>query len=223
MRSDLGGDLADAFFVRSVEVGIHQRHGDGLHTVVDEALKCDAYFGFVERANLEPFRVDPAARLDRVLERRQRLRLGPHDPAGQSSRNEAARDLHDLTVAIRDDQADARHLAFEHRIGRDGRTVQEHFDLRRLDARLRTDRLHADEDSDGAVERRRRGLVTPERCRPFIEQQKVRESAAHVHAQSECHRCLVWEGSALVIGSESRAPDEMDALFARPSGLCTEN
>ncbi len=181
------GDLRHAFLVPAVDVGIHQRDGQRLDALALQRLQLGTDVGVVDRADFPALRVETALDLDRVLETRHRLGLGPDDPCGEATGHQRAGDLHHLPVALGDDKADARALALEHCVGRDRRAVQEDVDLCRLDPGEAADRLDADDHAFGLIVRRRRRLEAPEAPVRIVEQQEIGERTAHIHTQSIGH------------------------------------
>ncbi len=181
VRHELGSDGADAGFVRAVHVGVDERNGNRFHALRRQLLQGGADFSFVDRAELIALRCHPAAYFDGVLECRKRCGFWPDDPAGEPARHEAAGNLHDLPVALGDDQADARALAFQHRVGGNRCAMQEHFNVRRRYAGMCTDGLYADEYAFGTVRRCRGRLVAPEFAAGCVEQKQVGECAADIY------------------------------------------
>ena len=187
----LARDFADAFLVRAVDVGIDQADGDRLDAGVLQRPQLRADLVLVQRTDLVAVGVHSAGNGNRVLERGERLGFGPHDPCRQSAGHEAARDLHDIAIALGHDQPDARALPFEHGVGRDRRAVEEELDLGRIDARFLRDRSDPGEDPFRAVCGSRWRLLAPEFARFVVEQQEVGERAPHIDAQPIAHQAAV--------------------------------
>ncbi len=184
---DLRRQLGDAQLVRGVEIGIDQRDGERLDAHPFERLERSANVGIVGRTELLSLRADAALDLDRVLQPRHRFWLGPDDPAGEAAGDEAARDLHNLAIALGRDETDARALAFEHGIGGNRGAVQEIVDVRRRQTSLGAQRLDAIENAFRAVVRGRGCLVSPEIPGVVAEQQQIGERAADVDAHAVAH------------------------------------
>jgi hypothetical protein len=130
---------------------------------------------------------DPLGGLHCVLERGQRLRLWPDDPAGQAAGHEGPGDLQHLPVTVGDNQADAGALALEHRVGGDRRAVHEMADGGGVDGRRLAHLLEAGEHADRRVGRRGGRLGPVGLAGVLVDEQQVRERAAHVYSQSVCH------------------------------------
>ena len=119
---------------------------------------------------------------DGILERGQRLRLGPDYPTGQPTRHIGSGDLHDVAIALGRDQADARTLALKNRIRRNRCAMQEKLDVCRVDVCFRADGMNARQYAFRTVMRRRWRLMAPERASRFIEKQQIGEGPANVDA-----------------------------------------
>jgi hypothetical protein len=192
VRHDFRGQFPHTRFVRAVQIGVHQRNGEGLHALRLQAAEGSADVVIVDGTQFVAARIHAALDLDRVFQSGERFGLGPDDPAGEAARDEGARNLHDLPVTVAGDEADARALALEHGIGRHRGAMQEELDFGGRDACTGADRIDAGQHAFGAVMRGGRGLVAPERTAALIEQQKVGECAANVDTQSVGHAFPNW-------------------------------
>ena len=144
---DLGGESPDAGLVVTVEIGVHQADGDGLDAAGLQRLERGAGGRLVEAEHLVPLSVDATVDFERVLQRCQRYRLGPNDPAGQAAWDKAACDLENMLIPSGDDQADAGALALQHCVGRDGGAVEQCLDLGGRDAGSGADRGDSGQDA----------------------------------------------------------------------------
>ena len=89
------------------EAGISALQGEGFRvTTHGGALEGEALIEEIRRAHVVGIRSKTQLTRD-VLERCERLRLGPDDPGSKTARYEAARDLHDVAIAFGHDQPDA--------------------------------------------------------------------------------------------------------------------
>ena len=176
--------------MRAAGISVDKADGDRFDAVVLQPPQLETHVSFIERAHFLAFGIHAPLDRDGILERGERLRLGPDDPRGEPPGHEAARNLHDVAVAFGCDKADLGALALQHRVGGNGGAVQEIVDRDRADPRLRADRGDAIENALGTVVRGGRRLVPPERARIGIEQQKIGERAANVHAKPVTHELL---------------------------------
>ena len=144
----------------------------------------------VEFADHVALRIDPLGNAARVGERGQRIGLFHVDPAEQRTGRPSLGQVQRVFEALGDEEAHAGAFALEHRIGGDGRSVQDKFDITRRDAGLFADEPHALGDADRLIlgRRRRLGLIRP--LRDFIVQQQVGECASHIDAESHSHPLL---------------------------------
>ncbi len=117
-------DLGDPSLVRRVGEGVDERDGQGLDTPAGKVSERRPQSLLVERPDHLAPGIDPLPGLHRELERGQRLRLGPHDPAGKPTGNERARHLEYLPESVGDHQADLGALALDDGVGRHGGAVQ---------------------------------------------------------------------------------------------------
>jgi hypothetical protein len=129
--------------------------------------------------------------LDGVLQRGQRLGLGPDDPAGQPARHEGPGDLQHLAEALRGDQADGGALALQDRVGRHRGAVQHLGDLAQLDPGFRADLADPGQHADGLVGRGGGGLGPPGGAAGLLDQQHVGEGAADVDTEPVGHGSLL--------------------------------
>ena len=65
-------DLGDAALVRGIGIGMDQADADRAHPVAAEKLRGGAHAGLVERAQLLPAKIEPAADLAHEIERHER-------------------------------------------------------------------------------------------------------------------------------------------------------
>ena len=134
-----GGDhFADPAFMRAIGISVHQRYGDRLHALAFQRANRLCYAGFIQWADFFAIGADALLHGHRIFQRRQRLRLGPDDPCCETTGHEAARDLHDMAIAIGCDQADPCAFALEHRVGGDGRPVEKIINVAGLDIGIGT-------------------------------------------------------------------------------------
>jgi hypothetical protein len=82
--------------VRRVGEGVDHAHREGLDVPSRQAAQLPADVVLVELADHRPVAGDPLVDLHGVLQRGQRLGLGPDDPAGQPAGDERPGDLQDL-------------------------------------------------------------------------------------------------------------------------------
>ena len=202
----LRNDLRHAPLVDRVEVRVDQADGDRLDLFFGQPADVDAQRGLVEIAHDFALRPDPTRRLDRRLQRRHRLGLGPHDPRREPARDQASRDLEDVAIALGHDQPDPRDLVLEHGIGRDRRAVEEQRQFARPDPRRRAHRLRAGDDRFGRIMRRRRHLVAPCAASGIVDHQQVGERAPDIDSKTIAHAL-------------SRCCSEMVKSPARPTRL----
>ena len=129
-----------------VGVGVDESDGDRFDSALRETSDDSTQMTLVERLNDLSMSADAFLHLVGVPQVDEWLRLRPHDPAGETARNERAGDLEDLSVALRHEQSDARTLVLEHRVGRDRRSVHHPSDVGGSDAHALADLLDTDDD-----------------------------------------------------------------------------
>ncbi|TCM50457.1 hypothetical protein EV648_102501 [Kribbella sp. VKM Ac-2568] len=189
VRQLLGGQLANSVLVVGVRVGVDQADAQGLDPAPLKRPQLRPNVVLVELGDHVALSTDPAAHLDGVLERGERLGLGPDDPAGQAAGDERPRDLQDLSEAVGGDQSDPRALAFEDRVRGDRRTVEHLADLGHRDAGRGTRALDAPQYSDRLVLGGGRGLGPVRLPGVLVDQQNVGERPPDVHAEPVGHGC----------------------------------
>jgi hypothetical protein len=173
------------------DVGVDQADGDGLDAALDELAHDRLDLRLVDRDDALAAGVHALGRLARVLQGGRRVGLDHDDPAGQRARRLRAREVQDLREALRRDQPDAGALRLQHRVRGHGRAVHDVAQLTRADAGRLADALDADEDALRGVARCRRRLDAELAAVLVVDEEEVRERAAHVHAEAECHRYRV--------------------------------
>ena len=141
----------------------------------------------VQPANDIAARAGALLRLDGELQRRQRLGLGPDDPAGEDAGHEGAGDLQHLPVPLGGHEADAGALPFQDGVGRDRGAVHHVGDRGRLDARVIAHPLDAVEHADRGILRGGRNLRAVGAAARFVDQQEIGERPADVHPQTKRH------------------------------------
>ena len=166
--------------------GVDQRDGQRVDPAQLRELRADV--GVVELADHRAVAGDALVDLDGVLQRGERLRLGPDDPAGEPARHVGAGDLQHLAEALGGDEPDRGALALQDRVGRDGGAVQHLRDVRQRDARRRAHPADAVEHADGLVGRGGGGLGPPGRAGRLLHEQHVGERPADVDAEPISHR-----------------------------------
>ena len=184
--------FADADFMRAIGIGVDQADGYRLDTLRLQGFQRGAGAGLVERAYFAARRIQPSLDRNRILQRGERLRLGPDDPCRQPAGDKAAGDLHDVAIALGRHQPDPRALALQHCIGGDCGAMQKRLDIAGGDTGLVADRLHAGEDALTAVMRGRWRLVPPEIPVAGVEQQQIGECPADIDTQTIGHAKLPY-------------------------------
>ncbi len=184
---DLGADRGHAPLMGVIDVAVDETDGDRLDALGLELFEPRPQRRLVDVAHHAAIRADALGRLDRAFQRRERLRLGPDDPAGQPARHIGPRDLQDLPVAFRDDKADPRPLALQHRIGGYRGAMEEPGDVPGRDAGLGADGLRAVDHGAGGVVGRGGQLAAPGATGLVLDGQNVGKGAADIDAQSVAH------------------------------------
>ena len=178
----LVGNLPNALLVMAAGVGVHQADGQRLDPPRLEVAELLTQVVLFQLAHGLAARAGALVRLDGELQRRQRLGLGPYDPAGEDAGHEGAGDLKHLPVALRGHDADARALAFQDGVGGDRRAVHHVGDLGRLDAGVVAYPLDAVEHADRGVVRGGGHLRAEGAAARLVDQQQIGERAADVDA-----------------------------------------
>ena len=173
--------------MHGVRVGIDQRHGNCLDRAALQGLQRFARTRFIQFAHDLAARTDSLAHFDRVLERRERLRLGPDYPSRKTARHVGARHLKNLAVALGRDQPDARALSLQHGIGGYRGAVHQLSESGRLDSRDRAHAFDSVQNGRCLVGRGRRHFGAKGCACIFVDQQQVGESSTHVDAESVRH------------------------------------
>ena len=186
-RHHLVGDLANLLLVDAAGVGVHQADGQRLDPPRLEVGQLLAQVVLVQLADHVAAGTGALLRFDGQLQRRQRLGLGPDDPACEDAGHEGAGDLQHLPVPFRGHDAHAGALPFQDGVGRDRGAVHHVGDRGRLDARVVAHPLDAVEHADRGILRSRRHLCAVGAAARFIDQQEIGERPADVHPQTKCH------------------------------------
>ena len=122
--------LADGFLVATVGVGVDQADGDAADPVLDQLADCLEGRFLVDRLDLGTVIAEPAGHFADEMKRHQPLRLHPEERVAVAVGHRLAGDLDHVAEAAGDDQAEAVELVLEHGIGRDGRAVEQHLQVR---------------------------------------------------------------------------------------------
>ena len=175
-------DLADLLLVLVRDVRVDQANRERLDATLDEILDDPLDLLLVHGHDGLATRTHALDSLARVGEGRRRLGLLHDDPASQRARRLRACQMQDLLEALRRDQTDARALALEHGVRRNGRAVHDVAEITGRDARRLADACDTVEHTLGRVARRRRGLH-PMLCSVLvIDEEQVGERATDVHS-----------------------------------------
>ena len=192
LRQDLGGErdrhagehlvrnCADLLLMHATRIGVHQADGQRLDPPRLEVAELLAQIVLVQLANDLAAGAGALLRLDSELQRRQRLGLGPDDPAGEDAGHEGAGDLQHLPVALRGDEADPGALALQDGVGGNRRAVHHVSDCGRLDAGVIAHPLDAAEHADRGIVRGGGHLRAEGAAARFVDQQEIGERAADI-------------------------------------------
>ena len=189
----LRGDRGDAPLVGGVREGVDER--DRQCVDPGQCGELGANVGLVQLPDQRAVRGDALVDLDGVLQRGERLRLRPDDPAGEPTRHVGAGDLQHLPEALRGDEPDGGALPLKDRVGGDRRAVQHLRDVRQGDARLLAHPGDTGAYPDGLVRRGRRGLRPPGAPADLLDEEHVGEGPADVDSEPVAH---AWVPSAVV-------------------------
>jgi len=189
-RTDAAGPPGPVWSVLVVGERVDQRHGQRLDPGRAQLPQAGPGRVLVQLAHDRAVAADPLGHLDRVLQRGQRLRLGPDDPPGQTARHERPGDLQYLPEALGGDQPDLRALALQDRVGGHGRAVQQVGDRAAVHPGLRADQVDAVPYPGRLVLRRGGRLGPPGRSGLLVDEQHVGEGAADVYPQAIAHAVL---------------------------------
>ena len=109
---------------------MHQADADGADALRAEELRGRAHALLVERAQLLPAEIEPAADLADELQRHDAVGLHPEIGIAVALRHRLAGDLEDVAEARGDDQAERIDLALQQRVGGDRGAVGKADDCR---------------------------------------------------------------------------------------------
>jgi hypothetical protein len=179
--------IARAPLVGGVDVGVEQSDRDRLHAVGDELLDRVGDRLLVERLDLRTVGGHPPPDPPRVPQRSQRIGLDHPHPPVQRSGGPGAREVEDLLVAGRRQQAAGRALALEDQVGDDGRAVEDELEVLRRGAGPPAGLAHALEHAHRLVRRCREHLDQGHVAGVGVLHLHVGEGAAHVYSQPVSH------------------------------------
>ena len=181
----------EPLLVGRVGEGVDQADAQRLDALVPAALELGAGLRLVELGDDLAVAADPPDHLDGVLQRRERLGLGPDDPAGEAAGHEGPRDLQHLpepSVVTRPTRA-----PLPSRIALVATVVPcstSPMSSRLTPAAAQT-RLDAAQHADRLVLGRGGRLGAMGRARRLVDEQDVGERASDVHAEPVSHAVLL--------------------------------
>ena len=158
-----------------------------LHPVLDQFAHRLKRRRLVDRLDLGAVVAEPAGHLADEMERHQPLRLHPEERVAVAVRHRLPGDLDHVAEAAGDDQPEAGELVLEHRVGRDRRAVEEHRHVLRRPVERRERLLHAVEQADARIGRRRRRLHRRDPAGFVVDRDHVGEGSAGVDGDPEPH------------------------------------
>ena len=168
-------------FIRRIRIRMEEVDSDRVGAACLQGLDCRAHAVLIQRQQHFSIGIGPFAHLDAQFARDQRFEF-----AGEAEqlRARAARQFQHVAEASGRDQAAARTLPLQHRVGRRGGAV----DDRLRPSQVESQRRDAAHEAERLVARRRRHLGDRKLARIAIEQQEIGKRAADVHAQHEAGR-----------------------------------
>ena len=172
----------------AIDIAVHQADGQRFHLFgFLQFFEPRTHFRYIQLANGMPLGIHPLGRFYRSLQRGHRFGLGPDDPGGEATGHQTAGNLHQMAMALGDNQTDLGDFLFQHRVGRDRGAVQEQVDFARGNFLALAKRSCTIDHRLGRIARGRWYLVPEGLAGGFVNQQQIGKSSADVDTQSISH------------------------------------